>query len=365
VDNRRTQPPPAWTLGHRHSLDGLRGVAVLLVLGSHFDLPFMQGGGQVGVTLFFVLSGYLITALLLGERKAGGGVNFRGFYERRIRRLAPALLILIASIVVWSITSGQFVAALPGELAALAYVGNWAYLSGVWMPGLEQTWSLAVEEQFYLVWPVVLLLLIRRGIGTVIIVAIVLVVASFAITVTSDVETALYGSLARVKDLLLGALIALMSVWRGGDLAMPQAAVIVAAGALVLVTLSPQPNALAAAVPCAVLVAWFAAHPASLSARWLTFTGTISYGLYLYHFPLQAGPFAIFDGLSTIPRAIALTVTTYGLAIASWFGVERRIRLRRDDDGRVLRAEVVPAAIVQREHEARGVVVGPFSVKRG
>ncbi len=153
--------PVQYSAGYQPALDGLRGLAVLAVIGYHLDLAVDQRGGATGVTLFFVLSGYLITTLLLREVDATGGVRLGNFYARRALRLFPALLLLLAA------TAAYAAIWAPPEQAAtsfrvlpyvLLYVGNWyRALSGFGSLGLlDHTWSLSLEEQFYLLWPPVL-----------------------------------------------------------------------------------------------------------------------------------------------------------------------------------------------------------------
>lgn len=153
-----------FTLGHRKSLDGVRGLAIVFVLLSHVSsLPF--GGGFIGVDLFFVLSGFLITTLLLEEERATGTIRLRSFYARRALRLLPALVVMLAVMVALSALKD------PPETAAkmrtsalmtLCYSANWfmtlkAYPSWQLLP----TWSLSVEEQFYILWPLLLLVLLK------------------------------------------------------------------------------------------------------------------------------------------------------------------------------------------------------------
>jgi peptidoglycan/LPS O-acetylase OafA/YrhL len=144
---------------HRSELDGLRGLAIVLVLLMHAGIPFHGfGGGMVGVTLFFVLSGFLITSLIVAERRRSGHVDIRNFYLRRVVRLGPALALVAAFVAVAGITgvwSGPWV---PGILTAATDTTNWANIDGVSTGLMGHTWSLSIEEQFYLVWPVVLLL---------------------------------------------------------------------------------------------------------------------------------------------------------------------------------------------------------------
>lgn len=155
-------------LGYRPELDGLRALAVTLVVLQHTgdflvsdDGPKLSGGplfpgGFLGVDLFFVLSGFLITTLLLEEHRDRGRISFTTFYERRALRLLPALGVLLAGTTIWvAVTADGLRAHLRGVLAAVFYVWNLAVAAGVDVGdfGHGHLWSLAVEEQFYLVWP--------------------------------------------------------------------------------------------------------------------------------------------------------------------------------------------------------------------
>ena len=176
--------PTPWRLGFRPELDGLRGIAVTAVILYHWRPASMQimRGGFIGVDLFFVLSGFLITSILLQEYVETGEISLRAFYGRRALRLLPALsLVLIAVFAVslllalisthltptkseWAVAqSVQARSALP---FVILYVGNWARAFHMADLGsLSHTWSLAIEEQYYLVWPVVLVVLLRRKIS--------------------------------------------------------------------------------------------------------------------------------------------------------------------------------------------------------
>ena len=152
------------------ALDGLRALAIIAVLFYHADFSWARGG-FLGVDVFFVLSGFLITGLLLNERSAHGRIDLKRFYVRRARRLLPALFTVLAGVCLY------VVLALPHEAAtfradaaaALGYATNWwlilrgqSYFGGAGRPSLLiNLWSLAVEEQFYLLWPPVLVLLLR------------------------------------------------------------------------------------------------------------------------------------------------------------------------------------------------------------
>ena len=143
------------------ALDGVRGLAVLLVTVSHAGFPLLKLGAPVGVTLFFVLSGYLITGLLLDEHSTRGWVDLRRFYRHRALRLLPALFLLLAIWVPLALAVGRSGTDVAHDgLAALFYVGNVTS----WKVGdLAHTWSLSLEEQFYLIWPAVMLVTLRRG----------------------------------------------------------------------------------------------------------------------------------------------------------------------------------------------------------
>ena len=146
--------------GRRQDLDGLRGLAILLVLTEHtalsdrYLLPFTPA--VMGVTVFFVLSGYLITTLLMREER----IDLRNFYARRALRLGPGLAAMLLVVGVVGIASGA--AWIPAVVSALFYVNNLAHIAGIDTGLAQHTWTLAIEEQFYLVWPIAMILVPRR-----------------------------------------------------------------------------------------------------------------------------------------------------------------------------------------------------------
>ncbi len=158
------------TLKHRPLLDGIRGVFLLVVIGYHLGDPFKLPGGWVVMDLFFVLSGYLITALLIKERERSGRISLSTFYRRRIRRLGPSLLVVVAGVsaAVWiGGWSSDFPTLRSDGVATLLYFANWhfiwthqSYFSSFHESLFRHAWSLSIEEQFYLVWPLLLLGLI-------------------------------------------------------------------------------------------------------------------------------------------------------------------------------------------------------------
>ena len=275
-------------------------------------------GGFIGVDVFFVLSGFLITALLLGEFGATGRLDLPAFWARRARRLLPALLLLLLVLGAWAawIAPPETAAALRGDaLAALLYVANWwfvatgeSYLATTAPSPLLHTWSLGVEEQWYLLMPLLLVavLKLRRGRTRVLTpLLLVLAVASAALMLVLDVSGAsharvYYGSDTRVFELLLGAALAAAVYTRG--LPRPRSADV--AGAAGLVGLGAAAVVLTATGPALfrgglVLVALGAAGLVVAAATSGTITATVlgwwplravgivSYGLYLWHWPVQ------------------------------------------------------------------------------
>jgi peptidoglycan/LPS O-acetylase OafA/YrhL len=353
-------------LGYRSPLDGLRGVAILAVMAFHGGLI---RGGFLGVDLFFVLSGFLITTLLLEERDRTGAIHLGRFYVRRALRLLPALFALvIACSIVVVLTGGPEEAGIFGSAAlwVIFYLANWASFFGYPLHVLRHAWSLAIEEQFYLLWPGLLVLLARvtasraRLLGVVVAGVAASVLLRLWQWVAPDAVAQLYARLDwRGDALLVGCALGVLTTgnwlpasrttraWLlGGSLAA--AAVLAAAflgaswdalymrgGGATLVALS------AAALIVQVLVA-----PAGWIARLLAFrplvrTGRISYGLYLWHFPI----FFALSGLAyqsihpALPRVLLAAVVTFLVAEASFRLLERPLlslkdRFRDDSRGR-------------------------------
>ncbi|MFW9929612.1 MAG: acyltransferase family protein, partial [Candidatus Thorarchaeota archaeon] len=151
--------------GYVPQLDGMRGIAVLAVIAFHAGISFMPGG-FIGVDIFFVLSGFLITSLLIREYDKYKDINFKHFYIRRALRLLPALILLLILFSVLSVFFLQWTQAksnLEDALIVLFYVANWARAFHIHGAGwLGHAWSLSIEEQFYILWPITLIFLLKR-----------------------------------------------------------------------------------------------------------------------------------------------------------------------------------------------------------
>jgi peptidoglycan/LPS O-acetylase OafA/YrhL len=213
--------------GYRPDIDGLRAVAVLSVIGFHVTPRFVPGG-YVGVDVFFVISGYLITGIVLGQL-AEGRFSFAGFYARRVRRIFPALiLVLVASAAIgWFVlVPGEFSQLMTHTAAAALFVPNIALWreAGYFdtrseLKPLLHLWSLGIEEQFYLIWPPLMYVSWKRGLNILSIMALIIVV-SFAINVAlarDSAAAAFFLPQARMWELLLGGLLAYLERVRGAD----------------------------------------------------------------------------------------------------------------------------------------------------
>ena len=304
-------------------LDGLRGVAILLVLICHlgagaspadrrmFEWWNGGAGGFIGVQLFFVLSGYLITGVLLREHAGNRSINLGAFYVRRIRRLVPALVLVCLGYIIFSITwSHHMKESLGATGRALTYTTNLTFLDR-YLPDaswLGHTWSLAVEEQFYLFWPILLLFALRRGRSTVTTVA--LIGAAITIALRWIFPQSDMYNLLRWDALLLGCAVA------ASPIRIPRFAGWVGWGVIsvysVAKRLTPLDYTVASLACTMVLVT--SLDNRLLRNRVLCWFGTISYGLYLWHvIILRLGPPALLGASISI-----------GIAAASYYLVERR-----------------------------------------
>lgn len=303
-------------LGYRPGLDGVRGFAVVLVLALHW-WPTSFPGGFIGVDLFFVLSGFLITTLLIDENARTGTVSLKRFYERRARRLFPALSVLLAVCVT-----------LPSAWMAL-YLANWARIDGHLIGGpLEHTWSLAIEEQFYLVWPLVFLAL-RRSSRAPLFVALAIVAVMFH-RLTVDPTWAVNGFDARADGLLIGCLAAYLrpalGEWRGWRLVALGSAGLLAWWTMIGIDPVRFGYTLVALACVPLLYAGAQVTAGPLTSAPMRRLGVLSYSLYLWHYPvtwwLRGGDM---HNSSAATTALAVGLSAV-VAVASWRFVEMPLR---------------------------------------
>jgi peptidoglycan/LPS O-acetylase OafA/YrhL len=327
-------------LGHVPALDGIRGLAIALVVSMHaFGFP---AGGFIGVDLFFVLSGFLITTLLLEEVEATGRISLRDFYERRVRRLLPALLVLLIVYSVVEAARGRSVLPAVAGLFYFSNFSNFLHLTAWRTNALDHLWSLAEEEQFYLVWPPILILLVRwrRLLAPLLLLVLAVLVAHRIELVLNDAgaDRVDFALDTRSDGIIVGCILA---IWRrNGDWLVPvcrRLLLVVGPVTVVLVFLLEQgrrpfplllPVVVAAFGALVVVAAAEGPTARALSNRPLVYLGSISYSLYLWHVPIL---FA-FGHLSlhsrTLRGAIAVAISLALAAISTRY-VEARFRRRR------------------------------------
>ncbi|MFD4350426.1 acyltransferase family protein [Streptomyces coelicoflavus] len=371
----RTAPSGGRAL--RADIQGLRAVAVGLVVLSHAGVPLV-GGGYIGVDVFFVISGFLITSLLLRELVTTGRVSLRSFYARRALRLLPASSLVIAVTLggAWLFLSKARLAEYAGDaLAGALYTVNFRlaasgtdYLAQNGPPSpFQHVWSLAVEEQFYLVWPVLLLLTWRiargrRAVVAVPLAAVCLISFTAGVLVTNaSAPWAYFATPTRAWELGAGALLALADA-RLRRLPARLAAPLTWLG-LTCVTWAalwyddrtpfPGHHALLPVAGTLLVLAGGCAPTRFgagrlLERRPLVRLGGLSYGWYLWHWPLLVVvPSALgsTDGAAEVPLALGLSAVALGLARLTLLLVENPVRFHRALHGRPRRALALGAAL--------------------
>jgi peptidoglycan/LPS O-acetylase OafA/YrhL len=374
---------------YQPALDGIRAVAVAAVLAFHGGVAFLPGG-FLGVDAFFVLSGFLITSLLLAELASTGTIGLLDFWARRARRLLPALLVVVAVVATtarWLVPAAELGTLRGDALSSLAYVANWRmiwhgndYFALTSTPSaLQHTWSLGIEEQFYLCWPLVLVVLaaaIGRGrmAAAVIVTSLVAAAASIAAAAAlfdpRDSARAYFGTDTRAQSLLIGcaaaALIALApdSPRRQAGATIRLTAAIFAVGGIGWLwghahggdSWLYRGGLTAEALAVAVVIAHVVLDPHAPLARALAWVpavwlGRISYGVYLWHWPL----FQLLSAGRTGLRGPALLGLRCGVTIAvaatSYALIEQPIRAGR---WRPVRPPVFRARVARQTAPVRG-----------
>jgi peptidoglycan/LPS O-acetylase OafA/YrhL len=347
-----------FTLGYRPALDGVRAIGVISVMAFHGGFK-RSYGGYLGVDVFFVLSGFLITSLLVAEHDSKGNISLTRFYSRRMRRLLPALFVMLAAVAIYAHFAdgnGETLGINRDVIGTVLYVANWVAMStyGFTHNMLSHTWSLSIEEQFYFVWPIVVLLLLRwrtprwaivtlTGVGFLLSCLERAVQMSHVRTVTPRI---FFGTDTRGGTLLAGCFLALVVSWdviprAAKRLAVPAMAVGLVALAFAFTSFryAAAPNGafsegitlVAVATMLVIFGAVYAPSSALgrvLSFRPIVWIGKVSYGLYLWHVPVdrifrEGGTTLGLNhfGIQCLRLAITLSIVT-----VSFYVLERPIR---------------------------------------
>ena len=346
------------SLAHHRGLDGLRGVAVILVIIFHSGLGWLPGG-FLGVSVFFTLSGFLITSLLINECENTGRIDLKAFWGRRLRRLAPASLVVIAGVVglaSWLSTSIEASRIKGDAISATLYFSNWRFIYSGHSYGelfaspspLQHLWSLSIEEQLYVIVPVVIaglfaLGLRRRAIGIVFLIAVA--GSTIATMFTNSHELIYYGTHTRAAELLLGSALACLFGHRIERLAVQKAKplstmyIVPLLGVIVLARFSSVDSpwvysgllTLFAGLSAICLIASVHAGPVRsiLSSSPLVRIGEVSYGLYLIHWPVIV--WLNSERVDLQPTALfgVQVIVTVILTVASYWLIEQPIRRRK------------------------------------
>ena len=313
---------------YQPGLDGVRALAIVSVVAYHGSSMRLGGLGAAGVTVFFVLSGFLITRLLVAEHRARGTISLRRFYARRALRLFPALLVMVA--ITTALTWATDPRALVNAGRALSYVGDWwiVFSDGLGHP-LGHTWTLAVEEQFYLLWPVLLLGLVavKRALsGAVVLLALAIALNAFYPFHGGTLFA--HFSPFQASSLLFGVVLAFLPIPR-----VRYGAILVAIAAIAIIVVSAQyadetwhrwGDVAFAGAGVLLIVAGLSGG--SLALQPLPYIGRISYSWYLWHAPvLHLGVW----GGPQWPMWLGIGVSL-AAAMASYHLVERPILAWRD-----------------------------------
>ena len=345
------------TIAYQPALDGLRAGAVIAVILFHGGVPGFDGG-YLGVSVFFTLSGFLITSLLVHEHERTGRIDLARFYARRVRRLLPASAVCLIGIMLIGALTGLFdgVASLRAHLfGAVFQVANWVFLagdgsyqdllartSGTSSP-LEHFWSLAIEEQFYWVWPPVMLLVLTRVPGRrerIRLVGTITAVSMLAAPVIAAVwgpDAAYWSTPARIGEILVGALLGLVVTGR----VVPEAVGRLAPAGVGLLAIAvvtfpssggPAYNGalpLVALVSAGLILGLQVDGPIRrvLEVGPLVWIGRISYGLYLFHWPIFVLVHPDRVGWSEPVILLVRLVLTLGLSVLSFRLVEQPVRI--------------------------------------
>jgi peptidoglycan/LPS O-acetylase OafA/YrhL len=387
TDQGASRVIPERELPYNPPLDGVRALAIALVLFYHGGASLVPGG-FVGVDTFFVLSGFLITSILVREHATTGGIALRSFWARRARRLLPALVVMTGVVLLWAhfFARGDYPDLGADALSVLFYFANWHFSAGSSYVNLGNSpspflhaWSLAIEEQFYLVWPLLVLGAFKLGLSRAKLFVLTLLAAAGSATLmvclydpSRDPTALYYNTATRAQAVLIGAALAIaVSLWApaarqlrarlwSGLAAVGFAGVVVLSATMTIGgSFTYEGGLTLAALSAAALIGGVTLAGSSLPARCLSlgpirYVGRISYGLYLWHWPIFVVLNASRTGLDGPELFTLRLVATFTAAVASFYLIEMPVRrgaLRRSREVRIeagfITAVVLLAAIFQ------------------
>lgn len=327
-------------LGYKPSLDGLRALAIILVVLSHANFKYFQNGG-IGVSIFFTLSGFLITTLLLDEFDVKDKISFKTFYVRRAFRLFPALYVMLLAVAIYTcfFWTGQDQKNIFYDLLSSAlylYNISWSWGWGAKNYLVYHTWSLGVEEQFYLFWPFILVLFLKLKKKVALINYLILFILLVWISKGFNNFNYVAGSIVK-ESIFMGCLLALLRNTQKIPEKIPGIFPIISLILLIYLGVFPNkylnqinetflPNIVGIATSFLII---YLLNENALSSffsnKYMVFIGKISYSLYIWHLPV----FKMFYYHSTLPSIVSFILkfaVTLILSLLSWYLVEKAAR---------------------------------------
>jgi Predicted acyltransferases len=363
-------------LTYRPELDGIRGIAIGLVVLGHAGVPGFFAAGAIGVNLFFTLSGYLITTLLIEEWRSTGRISLRAFYVRRLLRLAPVMLVVLGVTLALAAVHGELGKAIVGDaIGALTYSANWLAIAGVEPYRLGVQWSLAIEEQFYLVWPAVVIVMVvasRVSLSKLAAAAGLLAIGSAAFrffayhAIPGDVYY--LSTVTRADSILVGcALACAPRAWldvaaTGRRVALALVAVLVA---WTWVRWEALSLGLVVADLAGIMLVAGAVTTSSRILGWrpLVALGRISYGLYLWHalilLELRAlGVDPLATSIATVGGGVVVAWASYRWLESPFLRLKSRLRRAAELDREDLEDVARRAGVLGRHEELHPLLPG-------
>ncbi len=386
---------PERELPYNPALDGVRALAIAFVLCYHGSATLVPGG-YVGVDTFFVLSGFLITSILVREQANSGHIALLSFWARRARRLLPALVVMVGAVLLWThfFARGDYQDLGSDARSVLFYFANWHFSSGASYVDLGSapspflhTWSLAIEEQFYLVWPLLLLGAFKLGLSRAKLLTLTLLAAAGSAVLMvclydpmRDPTAIYYNTATRAQALLIGAALAFVLAWwshivrRLGAKAWGSLAAVGCVGLVVLSatmtiggTFTYEGGLTCAALCAAALVGGVTLAGSSFVSRCLSlkpirYVGRISYGVYLWHWPIFVGLDGARTGLDGPALFLIRLVVTFTIAIASFHLIEMPIRrgALQSREARIQAGVITAFVLIATLFQPTGAVSAPL-----